>query len=240
MAETIWGSIGHGTPGLASRISIPVERASPCVFLEAEINDNEEESRNTDDHDEDEEEQPDENHGETQARSTDHGDTVQSEYTMADMQHILEQQRKLIELLFQNAELNSKDAESLNPKDKFNVTHTKLYSGGVRELETFPGSHRSNFRTHNHLLLGGETDKVRYALDHLGSWVNHPDCPMQKKNMTDLVTCGQDLLTDDHSCIVDLDLFIPKSRKQYGDKDRRQNSSTWASHELMRGYHNPE
>jgi hypothetical protein len=145
------------------------------VFPEAEIDDDDEEDGNADDDDKDEEKQPEDNHGEAQAHITDRGDTVQSKVTMADMRDMLEQQRKLDELLFQNAEMKPKDPESPNPKDKFKVTHPKRYCGVARELETFLGSLRSNFRTHSHLFLGGDTDKVQYALDHLGSWVNHPD-----------------------------------------------------------------
>jgi len=89
-------------------------------------------------------------------------------------------------------------------------------------------------------LPGGDIGKVQYALDHLGSWVNHPYFTLQKKNTTDPVPWGHDLLTNDHSCIVDLDLFITEIMKQYEDKDRTQNSSTWAYHAMMRRYNNPE
>jgi len=239
-AETIRASIGRGTSSLAGPISTPIERASPRVFPEAEINDDEEEDGNTDDDDEDEEEQPEDNHGEAQAHSTDRGDTVLSEVTMADMRDMLEQQRKLVELLFQNAEMKLKDPESPNPKDKFKVTHPKRYSGGARELQTFLASLPLNFRTQNHVFPGGDTDKVQYALDHLGSWVNHPDHTLQKTNMTDPVTWSHDLLANDHPCLNDLDLFIIEFGKQYGDKDRRQKSSTRAYHEMMQGYHNPD
>jgi len=239
-AETIRASIGHGTPSLASRISTPIECASPRMFPEAEIDDDEEEDGNTDDDDEDEEEQPEDNHGKAQAHSTDRGDTVRSEVTMADMRDMLEPQWKLVELLFQNAEMKVKDPESPNPKDKFKVTHPKRYCGGARELETFLGFLCSNCRTHNHLFPGSDTDKVQYTIDHLGSWVNHPDHMLQKTNMTDPVTWGQDLLADDHACLHYLDLFITELRKKYWDKDRRQNSSTRAYHEMMQRYHNPD
>jgi len=236
-AETIRASIGRGTPSLASRISTPIERASPRVFPEAEIDD--EEERNSD-YDDEEEEQPKDNHGEARAANTDRGDTLRSEVTMADTRDMLKQQRKLVELLFQNAEMKSQDPTSSNGKDKLKVTHPKCYCGGARELETFLGSLRSNFRTHNHLFPGGETDKVQYALDHLGSWANHVDHTLQKTTMTDPLTWGHDPLADDHPCLHDLDLFITEIQKQYGDKDRRQNSSTQAYHEMMQGYHNPD
>jgi len=133
---------------------------------------------------------------------------------MADMRDMLEQQQKLVELLFQNAEMKPNDPESPNPKDKFKVTHPKCYCRGVREFETFLGSLRLNFRTHNDLFPGGNTDKVQYALDHRATWVNHPDHTLQKTNMTDRVTWGHDILGDDHPCLCDLDLFITEIRKQ--------------------------
>jgi len=142
---------------------------------------------------------------------------------MVDILDMLEQHRKLVELLFQNSKMKSKDPTSLNPKDKFNVTHPKRYCGGARELETFLCSLRSNFRAHNYLFPGGDTDKVHYALDHLGSWVNHPDHTLQETNMTDPVTLGNELLADDHPCVYDLDLFFTEMWKQSSDKDRRQN-----------------
>jgi hypothetical protein len=236
-AETIRASIGRGTPSLASRISTPIERASPRIFPEAEIDDEEE---GNSDYDGEEEEQPEDNHGEERVTNTDRGDTVRSEVTMADMRDMLEQQRKLVELLFENAEMKSKDPTSSNATDKFKVTHPIHYCGGARELETFLGSVRSNFRTHNHLFPGGDTDKVQYALDHLGSWANHADHTLQKTTMTDPVTWGHDLLADDHPCLHDLDHFITEIQKQYGDKDWRQNSSTRAYHEMIQGYHNPD
>jgi len=159
---------------------------------------------------------------------------------MADMCDMLEQQRKLIKSLLQNAEMKSKDPTSWNAKDKFKVTHPKHYCGGAQELETFLSSLRSNFRTHTHLVPFGNTDKVQYPLDHHGSWANHLDHTLQKTTMTDLVNWGHDLLTDDHPCVHDLDLFITKIQKQYGDKDRRQNSSTQAYYEIGQCYHNPD
>jgi len=239
-AETMRPLIGHGTPSLASQISTPNEPASPRVFPEAEIDDDQDEDGNTDDEDEDEEQQPEDNHGKAQAHSTDRGNTVRSEVTMADMWDMLEQQGKLVELLFQHSEMKPKDPESPNPKNKFNVTHSKRYCRGARELETFLGSLPSNFRTHNHLFPGGDTDKVQYTINHLRSWVNHPDHTLQKTNMINPVTWGQDQLADDHPCLHDLDLFITEIRKQYGDKNQGQNSSTRAIHEMMQGDHNPD
>jgi hypothetical protein len=199
----------------------------------AEINGNEREDYDSDD--DDNEPEPT-NHGDD---DDDRGDTVESEVTMADMRDMLEQQRKLVAILFQNAEMKPPTSRAKS-KDKFEITHPKRFCGGPRELETFLGTLRSNFRTHNHLFPGGDTDKVQYALDHLGSWVNHPDHTQRKKNMTDIVSWGHDLLAYDHTWLYDYDLFVTEIRKHYGDKDRKQNSSTRASHKIMQGYHNSD
>jgi hypothetical protein len=90
------------------------------------------------------------------------------------MRDMLEQQRKLIAIHFQNAELKPPTART-KLKDQFEITHPKRYCGGPHELETFLGTLRSNFRAHNHLFPGGDTDKVQYALDHRENCVNHPD-----------------------------------------------------------------
>ena len=167
-AETIRASIGRGTPSLASQITTPIERVSPRVLPEAEIDGGEREDYDSDD--DDDEPEPT-NHGDD---DDDRRGTVESEVTMADMRDMLEQQRKLVAILFQNAEMKPPTPRAKS-KDKFEITHPKRYCGGPRELETFLGTLRSNFRTHNHLFPGGDTDKVQYALDHLGSWVNHRD-----------------------------------------------------------------
>jgi len=100
---------------------------------------------------------------------------------MADMRDMLKQQRKLVELLFQNTEMKFKDPTSLNTKDKFKVSHPKHYCGGAQELETFRGSLRLNIRTHNHLVPGSNRDQVQYALDRLGSWADHPDHTLHRE-----------------------------------------------------------
>jgi hypothetical protein len=235
-AETIRTSIGRGTPSLASRITTPIERVSPRVLPEAEIDGGEREDYDSDD--DDDEPEPT-NHGDGDDDDDDRRDTFESEVTMADMRDMLEQQRKLIAILFQNAEMKPPTPRTKS-KDKFEITHPKRYCGGPRELETVLSTLRSNFRTHNHLFPGGDTNKVQYALDHLGSWVNHPDHTQRKTSMTDPVTWGHDLLADDHTCLHDYDLFVTEIRKQYGDKDRKQNSPTRAYHEMMQGYHNSD
>jgi hypothetical protein len=72
-AETIRASIGRSTPSQASQISTPIERASPHISPEAELD--VEEERNSD-YDDEEEEQPEDNHGEEEAAGSDRGNTL--------------------------------------------------------------------------------------------------------------------------------------------------------------------
>jgi hypothetical protein len=102
------------------------------------------EDRNSDNDDKDVEPHPEDNHREVHADSAEHGDTVQSEVSMADMQDLLDQQQIFIELLFQIAKMKPKDSQVPNPKDKFMVTHTKRFCGGAWELDPFLASLHSN------------------------------------------------------------------------------------------------
>jgi hypothetical protein len=144
--------------------------------------------------------------------NNDCGDTVESEVTMADIRDMLEQERKLLTILFQNAEMNI-PTSCAKSKDKFPITHPRHFCWVPRELETFLGTLGSNIRTHNHIFLGRDTDKVRYAHNHLGSWGNHPDFTQRKASTTDSVTWGHDLFADDHTCLHDYDLFITEIQK---------------------------
>jgi hypothetical protein len=156
------------------------------------------------------------------------------------MRDMLEQLRKLVESLFQNAEMKSKDPMSSNAKDKFKVTDPKHYCRGARQLEAFLARFCLNFRTHNHLFPGGDTDHVQCTLNYLPSWANYADHALETMTMTDPVTWGYNLLANDHPCLHVVHLFITEIQKQYGDKDRRQNSSLELSQEMMAGYHNPD
>jgi len=120
------------------------------------------------------------------------------------------------------------------------MTQPKRFCGGARELEIFIGALRSNFRTHSHLFLNGDSDKVQYTLDHLGSWANHSDQSQQKTSMTDPVSWGQDLRNQENLCLEDFDLFTTELRKMYGDKEWELNVATRAYHEFPQGYHNPK
>jgi len=124
---------------------------------------------------------------------------------MADMADMLEQQRKHLAILFQNAEMKPPPS-SAKSKETFEITHPKRNCGGRSTFETFLGTRCSNFQTHNRLFPGEDTDKGQYALDHLGRWVNHPDHTQRMTKITDLVTWGHKLLADDHTCLHDYDL----------------------------------
>jgi len=152
----------------------------------------------------------------------------------------VERQARMIEFLFQqNTELQSR-RESTSKNDKFDMTYRRWYCGGTRELDTFLGSLRSNFRTHSHLISDGDTDKVQYALDHLRSWSNHRDYTLHKTSMIDPITWGQDRLTNDSPCLHDFDPFVSEIQKMYGDKDRKLHAGTRLYLEFRQGHHDPD
>ena len=107
-------------------------------------------------------------------------------------------------------------------------------------MDTFLGSLRSNFRTHSYLFSDSDTDKVQYALDHLGSWSNHRDHTLPKTSMIDPITWGQDLLTTDSPCLHDFDVFVSEIQKMYADKDRKLNAGTRLCLEFRQGHHDPD
>jgi hypothetical protein len=155
-----------------------------------------------------------------------------------NQEKMVERQQKMIEFLFQqNTELLERRGSSTsNAKDKFKMAQPKRYCGGARELETYLGSLRWNFRTHQHL-FHDDTDKVQYALDHLGSWAYHTDRDMQKTTMIDPITCGQDLQKNNSPCLNNLDLFVAEIQKMYGDKDRRLNLARKSFGNFPQGYY---
>jgi hypothetical protein len=111
---------------------------------------------------------------------------------------MLELQWKLFGILFQYPEMKPPTSYTKS-KDMFDITHPKHHCRGSRELETFLNTLRSNFQTDNHPVPDGYTNKVQYVLDHLASWVNHPDHTQRQLRMTTPVTWGLDLLADDHT-----------------------------------------
>jgi len=156
-----------------------------------------------------------------------------------NLEEMVERQQKMIDFLFQhNTELLERRRSSTSDsKDKFKMAQPKRYCGGARELETYLGSLRSNFRTHKHL-FHDDTDKVQYALDHLGSWAYHSDRDMQKTTMIDPITWGQDLQKNNSTCLHDFDLFVGEIQKMYGDKDRRLNVARKSFYDFPQGYYN--
>jgi hypothetical protein len=50
---------------------------------------------------------------------------------MADMWDLLQQQRKLVVILFQNAQMKPPTSHGKS-KEKFKITHPKRYNGGRR------------------------------------------------------------------------------------------------------------
>jgi hypothetical protein len=135
---------------------------------------------------------------------------------------MLEKQRKLVAILFQNAEMKPPTSNT-KAKDQFEIIHPKRFCGGLYQLETILGTLRSNFRTHNDHIPGGDTENVQDVLDYVGNWVNDADHTQRKTSMTDPLTWGHDLLANDHTCLHVYDLFVTEIRKQYGDKDQKQN-----------------
>jgi hypothetical protein len=119
-AEKIRASIGRGTKSLASQITTPIERVSPRVLPETKIDGSQREDYNSDGGN-DEPEPP--NHRDD---NNDCGDTVESEVTMADIRDMLEQERKLLTILFQNAEMNI-PTSCAKSKDKFPITHPRHF-----------------------------------------------------------------------------------------------------------------
>jgi len=236
-AETIWASIGHGTPSLATRIT-PIERVSPRVLPEAEIDDNSDQERLIENETDDRETDTDDNH------DVDPRAPLRPIILLADVveqqRATMERQERMIEFLFkQNTELLSR-RESTSKNDKFDMTNPRRYCGGPRELDTFLGSLRSNFRTHSHLVSDGDTDKVQYALDHLGSWSNHRNYTLHKTSMIDPITWSQDLLNTNSQCLYNFDLFVSEIRKMYSDKDRKLNAGTRLYLEFRQGHYHPD
>ena len=117
-AETLRASIGRCTPIPASRITTPIERVSPRVLPEAAINDGEREDYNYDDNNDD---PSPTNHGDCDD-DNDRDDTVESEVTMANMRDMMEQQWKLVAILFQIVERKTPTPRPKS-KDKFEITH---------------------------------------------------------------------------------------------------------------------
>jgi len=240
-AETIRASIGRDTPSLASRIT--PGSVTPRVLAEAEIDEDSDRGNRIIDDDEDPLSDEDSGHDDDtpEPNESAHDNDEPTAPSRINLEEMVERQQKMIEFLFQhNTELLERRGSSTSDaKDKFKMAQPKRYCGGARELETYLGSLRSNFRTHKHL-FHDDTDKVQYALDHLGSWAYHTDRDMQKTTMIDPITWGQDLQKNNSPCLNNLDLFVAEIQKMYGDKDRRLNVARKSFYDFPQGYYNAD
>lgn len=127
---------------------------------------------------------------------------------------MVEQQRKIIELLFQhNTELLEWSGSSTSDlKDKFQVAEANRYCSSAQKLETYHGLLWSNLRTQK-LLFHDDTDNVRYTLDHLGCCPCHTHGDMQKLTVINTNTQGQDWQKNNKPCLNNLDLFVAEIQK---------------------------
>ena len=121
----------------------------------------------------------------------------------------------------------------------FNMANPRQYCGSAPELDMFPGSLRSTFRTDRHLFSDSDTDKVQYAPNHLGSWSNPRDDTLHTTSAINPITGGQDLLTNDSPCLHDFDHCICKIQKKYGDKGHGLHVGTRLYLQFRQGYHDP-
>jgi len=130
----------------------------------------------------------------------------------------------MIEFLFQHDTELQEQCGSLpsDAKDKFKMAQPKRYCCAARELETYLGLLRLNFRTYKHRFQD-DTDKVLDAVDHLTSWANHTDRDMQKMTMIDPITWFQDLQKINSPRVNNLGTIVAEIKKMYGNKDWRLN-----------------
>jgi hypothetical protein len=192
-----------------------------------------------------EEEGNDDNEDEHQHRGY-----ITAAFTEEDVREMMEQQWKLVSTIMQqNAELmevnrelgqESAKPELTTTREKFKMTQPQRFCGGARELEIFIGALRSTLRTRSHPFLNGYSDKVQYALDHLGIWANHSDQSQQKTSMTDPVSWCQHLRNEQNLCLEIFDFLTAELRKMYGDKERELKTATRAYHEFPQHYHDPK
>jgi len=173
-AERIRVSIGRDTLSLASPIT--PRSVIPRVLAESEIEAHSDPGSRIFDDDEDPlsagESEHDDDTPEPNASAHDNNELTAP--PKINLQEMVERQQKMIDFLIQhNTKLLRRCRLSTSDsKDRFKMAQPKRYCRGARELETYHGSHRSNFRTHKHL-VHDDTYKVQYALDHLGSRAYH-------------------------------------------------------------------
>ena len=136
----------------------------------------------------------------------------------------MKRQQKMIDFLFQHNTklLEQRRLSTSDSMDKFKMAQPKRYCGGNREVEAKLGPLQLNLRTHKHL-VHDYTDKVQYALDHLGSCAYHTKRNMQKTTMIDPMTWSQDRQKNNSTCLHNFDHDIGEIQKMYSNKDRRVN-----------------
>jgi len=238
-AETIRMSIGRDTPSLTIRISLG--SVTPRVLVQVEIEEDTNSGRKITENDEDPLSDGESEHDDDTPEPNEpmHNNDEPTPPPKINLEEMLELQQKMIDFLLQhNTELLERHRSSTSDsKDKFRMANPKHYCGGARERETYLGSLRSNFRTQKHL-FHDDTDKVQYALDHIGSWAYHSDRDMQKTTMIDPITWGQDVQRNNSTCLHDFDLLVGEILKMYGDKDRRLNVARKSFYDFPQGYYN--
>ena len=144
-----------------------------------------EEARDPEDEDEDDDEddstlpEPEDNRGR---------DDILSKITKDDQKEMLQQNRMLLKLLFeQQAEWRKARTRMLSELDRSRATNwpenpgnqSKIfkmvdplrYCGGAKELDKFLETLRSNFASHKHLFPRGDPDQVKYTVSFLDTGI---------------------------------------------------------------------
>jgi len=177
-------------------------------------------------------------------------DDILSKITEDDQKEMLEQNRMLLKLLFeQQAEWKEERTRMLTELDRsrtidrlentgnqskiFKMVDPLRYCGGAKELDKFLETLWSNFASHKHLFPRGDPDQVKYAVSILDTWNNHPEMTQWQTENTDPAESASDLREAKDRCLDDFELFANELQKRYGDKDRRLNSATKAMQEYQ-------
>jgi hypothetical protein len=177
-------------------------------------------------------------------------DDILSKITEDDQKEMLEHNRMLLKLLFeQQAEWKEERIRMLteldcrqtinrpqNPGNQskiFKMVDPLRYYGRVKQLDKLLETLRSNFAFHKDLFPRGDPDQVMYAVCFLDTWNNHLDMTQrQTENMNPAESASNQREAKDQ-CLDDFELFANELQKMYGDKDRRLNSATKAMQEYQ-------
>jgi hypothetical protein len=129
-------------------------------------------------------------------------DDILSKITEDDQKEMLEQNRMLLKLLFeQQAEWKEERTRMLTELDCsrtidrpentrtqsmiFKMVDPLWYCGAAKELDEFLETLRSNYASHKHLFPRADPDHVTYAVSFLDTWSNHPDMTQRQMENTD-------------------------------------------------------